>query len=76
MPPDLNTILDEAVELIGPPEDSVEAFRAQLTACIDIARHDHKATANMNTFRVAAMIENSGIFAPGILQRIGQDRHR
>jgi hypothetical protein len=47
MPRDFDAILDAAVELIDPPEDSVEAFRAQLTACIDLARHVHKATANL-----------------------------
>jgi hypothetical protein len=36
----------EAEKLINPRKD-VKAFRAQLTACIDIARHAHKATANL-----------------------------
>jgi hypothetical protein len=35
----------EAEKLIKPRKDDVEAFRAQLTACIDLARHD--PTANL-----------------------------
>jgi hypothetical protein len=47
MPRDLDTILDEAVELIGPPEDSVEAFRAQLKGRIEGACQIHQETANL-----------------------------
>jgi hypothetical protein len=34
-------------ELIDPPAESVKAFRAQLSTCIDIMRRCHQETANM-----------------------------
>jgi hypothetical protein len=46
MPRKLDAILDAAVKLID-PADSAEAFRAQLTTCIDIARRHHQETANL-----------------------------
>jgi hypothetical protein len=47
MPRKLDEILADAVKLINPPKDSVEAFRAQLKARIDVARRYHQETANM-----------------------------
>jgi hypothetical protein len=47
MPRKLDAILTEAVGVIKPPMDSVEAFRSQLTACINAARNIHQATANV-----------------------------
>jgi hypothetical protein len=44
---DLDKILAAAVELIDPPEDSIEAFRAQLKARIECARQIHQETANL-----------------------------
>jgi hypothetical protein len=44
MPRDLNMILTAAAEAIKPPVDSVEAFRAQLTTCINGARHIYQKT--------------------------------
>jgi hypothetical protein len=52
---DLDQILSEAeawavaaaVDLIDPPKDSREAFRAQLKARIDVARRHHQGTANL-----------------------------
>jgi len=46
-PRDRDAILAEAVKLIDPPKDSVEAFRAQLTARLNAARRTHKKTANI-----------------------------
>jgi hypothetical protein len=43
----LDAILTEAVKVIKPPADSVEAFRDQLTARVNVARHIHQATANV-----------------------------
>ena len=44
---DLDAILDAAGDLIDPPPNSAEAFRAQLTTCIDIARRHYQETANL-----------------------------
>jgi hypothetical protein len=47
MPRKLDEILTEAVKLINPRKDNVEAFRAQLKVRIDMARQIHEETANM-----------------------------
>jgi hypothetical protein len=48
MPRKLDAIVAEAEKLIDPPEDSIEAFRAQLKALIECARQIHQdETANM-----------------------------
>jgi hypothetical protein len=47
MPRDLNAILDAAVKLIDPPEDSVEMFRAKVRTCIETTRNVHQTTANL-----------------------------
>jgi hypothetical protein len=47
MPRELDAIVAEAVKLIDPPKDSVEAFRAQLKARIDVSRRCHQETANL-----------------------------
>jgi hypothetical protein len=44
---DLDAILTEAVKLINPPPDSVEAFQAQLTARIECACQIHQKIANV-----------------------------
>ena len=36
---------------------------------------DHPAAANVRP-RPAAVVEDVGVVAPGVLQRVGQDRHR
>jgi hypothetical protein len=48
MPRDLDAILTTATkDLINPPPDSVEAFLAQLTACIDAVHRAYKEIANI-----------------------------
>lgn len=47
MPRKLKVILTEAVKVIEPPVDSVEAFRTQLTTLIDTARRIHQSAASV-----------------------------
>lgn len=47
MPRPLDEILVDAVDVIKPPANSVEAFRAQLTTCINGARYIYQKTANL-----------------------------
>jgi hypothetical protein len=47
MPRELDAIVAEAVKLIDPRKDNVEAFRAQLKARIECARQNHQETANL-----------------------------
>ena len=47
MPRDLDAILDAAAELINPPPDSKELFRAVLETTISTVRGIHEKTASL-----------------------------